>query len=96
MRVTYFHWGFHGWAVYVMIGLCLAYFGFRKKLPLTLRSALYPIIGDRIYGPSAMLSTCWRSSARCSASPPRWVWVSVRWRPASTIYSGSIRARRPR
>jgi choline/glycine/proline betaine transport protein len=51
MRVTYFHWGFHGWAVYVMVGLCLAYFGFRKKLPLTLRSALYPLIGERIYGP---------------------------------------------
>ena len=51
MRVTYFHWGFHGWAVYVMIGLCLAYFGFRKRLPLTLRSALYPVIGERIYGP---------------------------------------------
>ncbi len=51
MRVTYFHWGFHAWAVYVMIGLCLAYFGFRKKLPLTLRSSLYPIIGERIYGP---------------------------------------------
>ena len=51
MRVTYFHWGFHGWAVYVMIGLCLAYFGFRKKLPLTLRSALYPVIGEKIYGP---------------------------------------------
>ena len=51
MRVTYFHWGFHGWAIYVMVGLCLAYFGFRKKLPLTMRSALYPVIGDRIYGP---------------------------------------------
>ena len=51
MRVTYFHWGLHGWSVYVVVGLCLAYFGFRKKLPLTLRSALYPIIGDRIYGP---------------------------------------------
>ena len=51
MRVTYFHWGFHGWAVYVIIGLCLAYFGFRKKLPLTMRSALYPVIGDKIYGP---------------------------------------------
>lgn len=51
MRVTYFHWGFHGWAIYVMIGLCLAYFGFRKKLPLTMRSSLYPVIGDRIYGP---------------------------------------------
>ena len=51
MRVTYFHWGFHAWAVYVVTGLCLAYFGFRKKLPLTLRSALHPLIGDRIYGP---------------------------------------------
>ena len=51
MRVAYFHWGFHAWAVYVIVGLCLAYFGFRKKLPLTPRSALYPIIGDRIYGP---------------------------------------------
>ena len=51
MRVTYFHWGFHAWAVYVVIGLCLAYFGFRKKLPLTLRSSLHPVIGDRIYGP---------------------------------------------
>lgn len=51
MRVTYFHWGFHGWAVYVIVGLCLAYFGFRKKLPLTFRSSLYPLIGERIYGP---------------------------------------------
>ena len=51
MRTTYFHWGFHAWAVYVVVGLCLGYFGFRKKLPLTLRSALYPIIGERIYGP---------------------------------------------
>ncbi len=51
MRVTYFHWGFHAWSLYVIVGLCLAYFGFRKKLPLTLRSALHPVIGDRIYGP---------------------------------------------
>ena len=51
IRVTYFHWGLHGWSVYVVVGLCLAYFGFRKKLPLTLRSALHPIIGERIYGP---------------------------------------------
>ena len=51
MRVTYFRWGFHGWTVYVVVGLCLAYFGFRKKLPFTMRSALHPIIGDRLYGP---------------------------------------------
>ncbi len=51
LRVTFFHWGFHGWAVYVIVGLSLAYFAYRKKLPLALRSTLYPFIGDRIYGP---------------------------------------------
>lgn len=51
MKVTFFHWGVHGWAFYVLTGLSLAYFGFRKGLPLTLRSALYPLIGNRIYGP---------------------------------------------
>lgn len=51
MRITYFHWGLHGWAIYVIVGLVLAYFSFRRKLPLTMRSALYPIIGDKIYGP---------------------------------------------
>ncbi len=51
MRITLFHWGFHGWAIYSMIGLCLGYFAFRKGLPFTVRSALYPFLGDRIYGP---------------------------------------------
>ncbi|WP_439887240.1 BCCT family transporter [Pseudomonas sp. MBLB4123] len=51
LRVTYFHWGFHGWAVYAIVGMALAYFAYRKKLPLALRSALHPFIGDRIYGP---------------------------------------------
>jgi choline/glycine/proline betaine transport protein len=51
MRITLFHWGLHGWAIYSMIGLCLGYFAFRKGLPFTIRSALYPILGDRIYGP---------------------------------------------
>ncbi|WP_245999041.1 BCCT family transporter [Paracoccus methylarcula] len=52
VRVTNFHWGLHGWAIYTITGLCLGYFAFRKKLPLTFRSALYPILGDRIYGPA--------------------------------------------
>ncbi|MDD1784262.1 BCCT family transporter [Enterovibrio sp. ZSDZ35] len=51
LKVTFFHWGFHGWAVYVIVGMSLAYFAYRRKLPLALRSALYPFIGDRIYGP---------------------------------------------
>ena len=52
MAVAYLHWGIHGWAVYAVVGLCLAYFGFRKAFPLTLRSALHPLIGERIYGPA--------------------------------------------
>ena len=51
MRITFFHWGLHPWAIYVVVGLTLAYFAYRKDLPLTIRSALYPLIGDRIYGP---------------------------------------------
>lgn len=50
MQVTFFHWGLHAWAIYIIIGLALAYFSFRHDLPLTLRSALYPVIGDKIYG----------------------------------------------
>lgn len=49
--ITLFHWGFHGWAVYSLVGLCLGYFAFRKGLPLAISSALYPLIGDRVYGP---------------------------------------------
>ncbi len=51
MRVTFFHWGLHAWSIYAIVGLILAYFSFRRGLPLTLRSALYPIIGKKIYGP---------------------------------------------
>lgn len=50
MEITFFHWGFHAWAIYAIVGLILSYFCYRKGLPLTLRSALHPIIGDRIYG----------------------------------------------
>ncbi|MGA9664094.1 MAG: choline BCCT transporter BetT [Pseudomonas alloputida] len=51
MKITFFHWGLHAWAIYAIVALILAYFSFRNGLPLTLRSALYPLIGERIYGP---------------------------------------------
>lgn len=51
MRFAFFHWGFHPWAVYALFGLGIAYFHFRKKLPLAPRSMLYPIFGDKINGP---------------------------------------------
>ncbi|SFM49106.1 BCCT family transporter [Halopseudomonas yangmingensis] len=51
MQIAFFHWGFHIWAIYGLVGLVLAYFSFRHGLPLSIRSALYPLIGERIYGP---------------------------------------------
>ncbi len=51
MRITFFHWGLHAWAIYALVALILAFFAFRHGLPLTLRSALYPLIGERIHGP---------------------------------------------
>ncbi|MBB4864359.1 choline/carnitine/betaine transport [Pseudomonas nitritireducens] len=50
MRITLFHWGLHPWAIFTLIGLSLAYFAYRRGLPLALRSILYPLIGERIYG----------------------------------------------
>ena len=51
MKITFFHWGIHAWAIYAVVGLSLSYFSYRHKLPLLPRSALYPLIGERIYGP---------------------------------------------
>ncbi|HBF50344.1 MAG TPA: choline transporter, partial [Massilia sp.] len=51
MVLTFFHWGVHAWAIYIVVGLALAYFAFRRGLPLTLRSSLFPLIGKRIHGP---------------------------------------------
>jgi choline/glycine/proline betaine transport protein len=51
MNLTFFHWGLHAWAIYIVVGLSLAYFTYRHNLPLTIRSAFYPLFGERIYGP---------------------------------------------
>src|SRR5918998_1701518 len=51
MQYTYFHWAFHPWAIYAIMGLALAYFTFRKGLPNLVSTAFYPLLGDRVYGP---------------------------------------------
>lgn len=51
MKITFFHWGLHGWAIYAIVAIILAFFSYRHNLPLTLRSALYPILGDKINSP---------------------------------------------
>ncbi|MAD60462.1 MAG: choline transporter [Myxococcales bacterium] len=50
LPLTYHHWGLHAWAVYAVIGLSIAFFTYRRNLPLSIRSCFYPIFGDRIYG----------------------------------------------
>ena len=50
MLNTLFHWGIHAWAIYGIIGLALAYFGFRYQLPVTLRSGFYPLLKHRLNG----------------------------------------------
>jgi choline/glycine/proline betaine transport protein len=47
---TFFHWGFHPWAIYGLVGLGLAFFSFNRGLPLTFRSIFWPLLGERIYG----------------------------------------------
>ncbi len=50
MNISFLHWGLHAWAIYTIVALALAYFHFRRGLPLSIRSTLYPILGQRIYG----------------------------------------------
>ena len=50
MAATIYHWGLHPWAIYAVVGLSLALFSYNKGLPLTIRSAFYPILGERIWG----------------------------------------------
>lgn len=50
LPITFFHWGIHAWSVYVLMGLGIAYFAYRKDLPLAIRSCFYPILGERIHG----------------------------------------------
>ncbi|QKJ87072.1 BCCT family transporter [Paramixta manurensis] len=51
MVLTMMHWGLHGWGIYTLVAMALAYFAYRHNLPLALRSAFYPLIGERINGP---------------------------------------------
>jgi BCCT family betaine/carnitine transporter len=50
MAATIFHWALHPWAIYAVVALALALFSYNKGLPLTIRSAFYPILGERVWG----------------------------------------------
>jgi glycine betaine transporter len=70
MDYAYFHWAFHPWAIYAVVGLALAYFTFRKGQPNLISSAFRPLFGDRVEGPLgksidtlAVLATLFGSAA---------------------------------
>ncbi len=50
LAATIYHWGLHPWAIYAIVALALALFTYNKGLPLSIRSAFYPIFGDRVWG----------------------------------------------
>jgi choline-glycine betaine transporter len=50
-RYTFAHYGFHAWTIYVLVGLSLAYFAYTRDMPLTIRSALTPLLGKYVNGP---------------------------------------------
>lgn len=50
MAATIFHWGLHPWAIYAVVALALAFFSYNHNLPLTLRSAFYPILKEKVWG----------------------------------------------
>lgn len=58
MELLFLHWGLHGWGVFALVAMALAYFAYRHNLPLALRSALYPLIGKRINGPVGYTVDC--------------------------------------
>lgn len=51
MQYAYFHWALHPWAIYAVVGLAIAYFSYRKGLPILISSAFTPFLGDRVHGP---------------------------------------------
>ncbi|MEM8662664.1 MAG: BCCT family transporter [Pseudomonadota bacterium] len=50
MGATIFHWGLHPWSIYAIVALALAFFAYNRGLPLTLRSAFYPLLGEKVWG----------------------------------------------
>jgi len=50
LGATMYHWGLHPWAIYALVGLALAFFAYNQNMPLTIRSAFYPLLGERCWG----------------------------------------------
>ena len=69
---TMFHYGIAGWAMYALLGMAMGYFAYRWGMPLSIRAALYPLLGKRVRGGSATRSTSSPWWAPSSAWPRPW------------------------
>ncbi len=69
---TLFHYGLTGWSMYALMGMALGYFSYRYNLPLTIRSALYPIFGKKIDGPIGHSVDIAAVVGTILGLPPRW------------------------
>ncbi|MFT6032291.1 MAG: choline/carnitine/betaine transport [Arenicella sp.] len=47
---SFLNWGISPWSCYVVVGLSMAYFSYRRGLPLTVRSSLTPLFGKSMSG----------------------------------------------
>ena len=90
MEYTFFHWGFHPWAMYAVIGLAIGYFAYRKGGGnLVIRGLPSAPRRPGAAGPPARRSTWSRSSRRCSVPRPRWASARCRSPAAWTTSSAA-------
>ena len=82
----FYHWGFHAWAPYITVAITLGVTSYRWNLPLTMRSAFYPLLGNLVYSPSATSSTPHPSSPPPSACA---LPSASAWRTSSSSRSAS-------
>ena len=69
---TMFHYGIAGWSMYALLGMAMGYFAYRWGMPLSIRAALYPLLGKRVRGPLGDASASSRWSVPCSVWQRRW------------------------
>lgn len=94
MEYTFFHWGFHPWAMYAVIGLAIAYFAYRKGYGNLISSTFFPLLGDRAAGGPGKAIDIVAIFARCSGRRPRSGSAPCRSPAASTTSSGPVAAAR--
>ncbi len=94
MTLSFLHWGLHGWALFAIVALALAYFSFNKWLPLTIRSLFYPLLGKKIYWPiwdiidivAVTWTIFWLATSLWLWADQMWAWIEyVFWLDNSVI-----------